>query len=152
MSKYRVLNSELLEHEKQINHYFALHYWSVSYLRKASQMASDMGIDDAKISLIRNKALKRYQDLPNDDEKAAFRRQVNDALIILKAFSQGLEIGKTIEMDEADEERRNEIRKADQKYIPKPRAKENVQEKGLAGKCGKLGIDFNALMAAVRKG
>ena|SRR5437899_1952081 len=115
-------------------------------------MAETIGIDDAKISLVRNRALKLYQELVTDDEKAQFRKRVNDSLIILRAFSQGLEIGHTIEMDEANDGRRKEILASDFKYKPAARPKYAPEAKGLAAKVERLGMDFGALMAEVRKG
>lgn len=144
-----VLNHEISNEKQLENHYFALHSWIVSYSRRAKALADQIGIDDAKIMLIRNKGLKRYQDLESDDAKAEFRKQVNDALIILRAFSQGIEIGKTIEMNEADEERKAEIRKSDKKYVPQKRVHQ-PEAKGLAAKAERLGINFDLLMKEVR--
>ncbi len=104
-----------------------------------------ISLDDAKISFIRNKSFKMYQDLKSDDEKAQFRQRLADSITVLRAWAQGAEMAHTIESDEASEERREEIRKADSKYIPKKQPK--AAPKGLE----KFGINLGALLAEIDK-
>jgi len=128
--------------ELEISH----HFW----LTGQGMDTKSLGLDDAKISLVRNRGLKRYQQLESDQAKAELRKQVNDSLILIRAFSQGLEIGHTIEMDEADDVRRNQIKAADAKYQPKKQPK--PEEKGVAAKVERLGINFADLVATLKKG
>jgi hypothetical protein len=150
-----VLKHEISETRQNENLYFNFHWQSLIYKRKAEAMAETLGIEDAKLMFIRNKAAARYQQLPNDEAKAAARKMVHDALIIMRAWDQGFEIVHNTEVWEADDKRKEEIKAADRKYRSPEKVSIPKEGKGLAAKTNSLFKDKDAMakiLAEIRKG
>ena len=134
--------------EENLNLILNFQNWIESYQRKIKRIAMEMNLDDVKLMMIRKKGEKLYKNLGSDAEKALFLKRLQDAMVFLKALSQGATGARFIEMEESSEKRREEIRNSDNLYRPK--RKSDPLAKGLEGKCGRLGIDLSKLMDDIR--
>lgn len=155
-------NSEEKEREETENLYLNLNFQSKisnsienseNLKKRVRNLADKMGIDEAKMELIRKKGTALYLNLKTEEEKLDALKKANDALIIMKNYVQGLQIGRNIDLADLSEEDRIKKMRNDIKYISPEKTKTPAQKseaRGLKGKCERLGIDFLGLMDRVR--